>query len=116
LGKVTLTRQEPIYIIITMPNNTACGTALRVLPWAFVILGVLLLVIGLMWRHITDDHEANAALIIPGVVLVAVAFATSCVREMPTEDDDDAPKQDDGQPVKNMGSGAEFNKVPFLGL
>jgi hypothetical protein len=99
-----------------MPNNTACGTALRVLPWVFVGLGVLLLVLGLMWRHITDDHEANAALVITGIVLVAVAFATSCVREMPTtagdDDDDDA----NDQPVKNMGSGAEFNKVPFLSL
>ena len=99
-----------------MPKETACGTVLRVLPWALVILGVLLLVLGLMWRHITDDHENNGVLIIAGIVLIAGAFASSCIREMPPTDDDDAPKQEDNQPVKNMGSGAEFNKVPFLTL
>ena len=100
-----------------MPKETACGTVVRVFPWALVALGVVLLVLGLMWRHITNHHENNGVLIIAGIILVAAAFATSCVREMPTEDDNDnAPKQEDNQPVRNMGSGAEFNKVPFLSL
>jgi len=102
-----------------MPKETACGLVVRVLPWVFVALGVTLLVLGLMWRHITDDHEANAALIITGIVLIAVAFATSCVRDMPpTQDNTNTPpEQEEGdKPVTNMGSGDQFNKVPFLSL
>ena len=99
-----------------MPKETTCGTALRVFPWVLVAIGVALLVLGLMWRHITDHHENNAVLIIAGIVLIAAAFATSCIRDIPPKADDDPPKQEDGQPVRNMGSGAEFNKVPFLSL
>lgn len=102
-----------------MTKQNPCGIVVRALPWACVILGVTLLVLGLLWRHITDDHENNAALIIAGIFLVALAFAVSCVAEMPPKQDntqDDAPKEEDGAPVRNMGSGAEFNQVPFLSL
>ena len=102
-----------------MPKETTCGLVVRVLPWVFVALGVTLLVLGLMWRHITDAHEANGPLIAAGIFLGALAFAISCVTDMPTKKDDtrdDAPEKEGGEPVRNMGSGAEFNQVPFLSL
>ena len=98
-----------------MPKETTCGVVIRTLPWVFVALGVVFLVLGLMWRHITDDHEANAVLIIAGIVLIALAFATSCVRDMPPVQET-KPEPEGDKPVINMGSGDEFNKVPFLSL
>ena len=59
-----------------MAKQNPCGIVVRALPWACVILGVTLLVLGLLWRHITDDHENNAALIIAGIFLIALAFAS----------------------------------------
>ena len=98
-----------------MPKETTCGHVVRALPWVCVALGVVLLVLGLLWRHITNDHEANAVLVITGIVLIALAFATSCVRDMsPVRGDGRAPEGE--QPITNMGSGDEFNKVPFLSL
>jgi hypothetical protein len=102
-----------------MANQTTCGAVVRTLPWICVALGVTLLVLGLMWRHITDAHEANGPLIAAGIFLGALAFAISCVTDMPTKKDDtrdDAPEKEGGEPVRNMGSGAEFNQVPFLSL
>ena len=102
-----------------MANQTTCGAVVRTLPWVCVALGVTLLVLGLMWRHITDAHEANGPLIGAGIFLGALAFAISCVTDMPTKKDetqDDAPEKEGGEPVRNMGSGAEFNQVPFMSL
>ena len=103
-----------------MTNQATCNAVVRVLPWVCVALGVTLLVLGLMWRHITDAHEANGPLIAAGIFLAALAFAISCVTGMPTKKDetqDDTPEKEEGdEPIRNMGSGAEFNQVPFLSL
>ena len=108
-------RQGLILLVTTMPKETTCGHVVRALPWVCVALGVVLLVLGLLWRHITNDHEANAVLVITGIVLIALAFATSCVRDMsPVREDGRAPEGE--KPITNMGSGDEFNKVPFLSL
>ncbi len=99
-------------------ETTLLAIALRVLPWALVFLGAVALVIGLTWRSLTDSDTANGALVGAGVLFVALGFAVSCARAMPEKQTEEADKEQEAQPVKNMGSGAEFNQVrlPLVGI
>ena len=92
-------------------KTTPLSVTLRVLPWVLVILGAVALVVGLTWRSLTDSDTANGALVGAGVLFVALGFAISCARPMPKERTEETPKEQEAQPVKNMGSGAEFNQV-----
>ncbi len=92
-------------------GTTLLSIALHVLPWLLVILGAVSLVVGLTWRSLTDSDTANGVLVGVGVLLVALGFAISCARPMDEKRVDDATKEQEAQPVKNMGSGAEFNQV-----
>lgn len=90
---------------------------LRILPWVLVLLGATLFFIGLTWRSLTDSDTANGPLVGIGIVLVALGLAISCATDIPKEQQrDDSASNKDAQPVKNMGSGAEFNQVrlPFV--
>jgi len=92
-------------------KTTLLSITCNVLPWVLVILGAVALVIGLTWRSLTDSDTANGVLVGVGVLLVALGFAISCARPMPEERAEEAAKEQEAQPVKNMGSGAEFNQV-----
>lgn len=92
-------------------KTTLLSITLHVLPWALVILGAVALVVGLSWRSLTDSDTANGALVGFGVLFVALGFAISCARPMSEKRTDEASKEQEAQPVKNMGSGAEFNQV-----
>jgi len=96
---------------------TALSATLHALPWLCVLLGATLFFVGLSWRSFTDYDTANGLFVGVGIFLVALGLAVSCVTDMPKEQQsDDATKEDGAQPVKNMGSGAEFNQVrlPFM--
>ena len=92
-------------------GTTLLSTTLHVLTWVLVFLGAALLVIGLTWRSLTDSDAANGALVGIGVLFVALGFAISCARPMPPKRAEEAAEEKGAQPVKNMGSGAEFNQV-----
>lgn len=76
-----------------------------------VFFGAAFLVIGLTWRSLTDSDTANGALVGIGVLFIALGFAISCARPMPQKRTEEAAEEQEAQPVKNMGSGAEFNRV-----
>jgi hypothetical protein len=92
-------------------ETTLLSIACNVLPWLLVFLGAVVLVIGLTWRSLTDSDTANGALVGAGVLCVALGFAISCARPMPEKQTEETAKEQEAQPVKNMGSGAEFNQV-----
>lgn len=92
-------------------ETTLLSITLRVLPWALVFLGAASLVVGLTWRSLTDSDTANGALVGIGVLSIALGFAISCARPMPQKRTEEAAEEREAQPVKNMGSGAEFNMV-----
>jgi hypothetical protein len=78
-----------------MAKTTALSCALRVLPWVFVPVGVLLLVVGLSWRNLSDSDTANGALIAFGILLVMIACALSCAADrspLRASEDDEAPQ------------------------
>jgi len=81
-----------------------------------VLLGATLFFVGLSWRSLTDSNTANGPFVGIGIVLVALGLAVSCATDMPKEQQPDDATEKDAQPVKNMGSGAEFNQVrlPFV--
>ena len=96
---------------------TLLSVTLRILPWVCVLVGATLFFVGLSWRSLTDSDTANGPFVGIGIVLVALGLAVSCATDMPKEQQpDDATNDQDAQPVKNMGSGAEFNQVrlPFV--
>ena len=98
-------------------ERTALSITLRILPWVCVLLGAALFFVGLSWRSITDSDTAYGLFVGVGVVLVALGLAVSCATDMPKEQQSDGSTEEGGaQPVKNMGSGAEFNQVrlPFM--
>ena len=58
-----------------MPKETLFATTIRVLPWTLALLGATLLVLGVMWHHITDADTANGPLIGAGIAIAALALA-----------------------------------------
>lgn len=80
-------------------------------PGRWFFLGAASLVVGLTWRSLTDSDTANGALVGIGVLFIALGFAISCARPMPQKRTEEAAEEREAQPVKNMGSGAEFNMV-----
>ena len=78
-----------------MTKTPPLTCALRVLPWVFVPVGALLLVVGLSWRNLSDSDTANPALLVAGILLVVLAGALSCAsdRTPMRESEDDEPAQ-----------------------
>ena len=66
-----------------MNRITPLSCCLRTLPWALVLVGAVLLFLGLAWRDVAGADNPNGPMIAAGVVLLALAFAVSCVRNRP---------------------------------
>jgi hypothetical protein len=66
-----------------MTRNKALPCCLSALPWVLVLVGGVLLFLGLAWRDLSGSDNPNGPLIASGVVLIALAFATSCVKDRP---------------------------------
>ena len=96
---------------MSQSTATLLSVTLHILPWLCILVGAALLFVGLTWRSITDSDTANGAFVGAGVVLVALGFAFGCATGMPEKRTDKTAEAQEAQPVKNMGSGAEFNQV-----
>ena len=66
-----------------MDRITPLSCCLRVLPWAMVLVGAVLLFLGLAWRDLSGADNPNGPMIAAGIVLIALAFAVSCARNRP---------------------------------
>ena len=75
-----------------MSKQTLFATTIRVLPWTLALLGATLLVLGVMWHHITDADTANGPLVGAGIAVAALALATSCCVAMPPKQTDESNK------------------------
>ena len=111
MGTVVLLELGASLVKHMSQETSLLSITLHILPWALVILGAVALVVGLSWRSLTDSDTANGVLVGLGVLFVALGFAVSCARPMPQKRAEAAGKEQEAQPVKNMGSGAEFNQV-----
>ena len=66
-----------------MDRITPLSCCLRVLPWALVIAGAVLLFVGLAWRDLAGADNPNGPMLAAGVVLIALAFAAACAKDRP---------------------------------
>ena len=66
-----------------MDRITPLSCCLRMLPWALVLVGAVLLFLGLAWRDIAGADDPNGPMLAIGIVLIALAFATSCMKDRP---------------------------------
>ena len=48
-----------------------------------MLVGAVLLFLGLAWRDIAGADDPNGPMLAIGIVLIALAFAVSCVRNRP---------------------------------
>lgn len=53
------------------------------LPYILLIASVVLVSLGLSWRHLTDSDTVNGAFVLAGIILACLAFAVACIRDIP---------------------------------
>ena len=56
---------------------------LNILPWFLVLVGVALVFVALTWRDIAGADDPNGPMLAIGIVLIALAFAISCMKDRP---------------------------------
>ena len=66
-----------------MTRITPLSCCLRVLPWALVLVGAVLLFLGLAWRDLSGADNPNGPMLAAGIALIALAFAAACVKDRP---------------------------------
>ena len=62
---------------------TLVQNALVALPWILTIVSVVLVSLGLSWRHLTDSDTVNGAFVLAGIILACLAFVVGCIRDIP---------------------------------
>lgn len=62
---------------------TLVQNVLVALPWILIIVSVVLVSLGLSWRHLTDSDTVNGAFVLAGIILAGLAFVVGCIRDIP---------------------------------
>lgn len=90
-----------------MTRVTPLSCCLSILPWVLVILGTVLVFVSLTWRDIAGADDPNGPMLAIGIVLIALAFATSCMKDRPKK-----------QPIRAEQSAPESAEaqLPFVSI
>ena len=66
---------------LRMVDDGRClSVVFAALPWLLVIVGTTLFFLGVYYADYTEADTANGVMIIVGVLLLLLAFATCCIR------------------------------------
>lgn len=86
-----------------MNRLTPLSCCLRVLPWALVLAGAVLLFLSLAWRDLSGGDNPNGPMLAIGIVLIALAFAVSCVSDRPRMKSEKAERAEQAAPESAEG-------------
>ena len=68
-------------IVLRMVDDGRClSVVFAVLPWLLVIVGTTLFFLGVYYADYTEADTANGVMMIVGVLLILLSFATCCIR------------------------------------
>lgn len=96
-----------------MDRITPLSCCLRVLPWALVLVGAVLLFVSLAWRDLAGADNPNGPMLAAGIVLIALAFATACAKDRPrmrSEEAEQAEQAEQAVPENTEG------QLPFVSI